>query len=87
MSLRIALALLPLLLAAPHALSASPSKIEHLAWLAVAGSLMGSHPVPASNGPAWLETPCSAAAAACATGEPSASSSCNCASTMMGAWC
>ncbi|GEM_PF-6625301 len=31
MSLRIALALLPLLLAAPHALSASPSKIEHLA--------------------------------------------------------
>jgi len=44
MSLRIALALLPLLLATPHALSASPSKIEHLAWLAGCWQLDGQPP-------------------------------------------
>jgi len=50
MSLRIALALLPLLLAAPHALSASPSKIEHLAWLAGCWQLDGQ---PAGAGEQW----------------------------------
>lgn len=49
MSLRIALALLPLL-AAPHAQSASPSKIEHLAWLAGCWQLDGQ---PAGAGEQW----------------------------------
>ncbi len=87
MSLRIALALLPLLLATPHALSASPSKIEHLAWLAGCWQLDGQPPGAGEQWTSLAGTPCSAAAAACVKGEPSASSSCNCANTMMGAWC